>query len=124
MSNSESHDFHLETRNDHEAALRARVHESNQPVTDAIMSGNHVNDNSIPMQHQNTPVDENNVDQAAPIALFVAAEAAIQALNGEDREDDDGNESDNETNRNMNHGTIFEGIYVPTTVNGRRALVE
>jgi hypothetical protein len=121
---SDGQDFHFGTRNAHEVALHALFHDSNQPLADDLMPVNHVNDHGIQMQHPNTPVDGNNVDQAASIALFVAAEAEIQALNGEESEDDDDNGPDNVANRNMNNGTIFEGIYVPTTANDRRALVE
>ncbi|KAJ9124513.1 hypothetical protein QFC24_003304 [Naganishia onofrii] len=89
-----------------------------------LMPVNDTNDHVIQLQHPNTPVAHNNVDQAVPVAPFVAAEAEIQALNDEQREDDEDNLPGPEANHIMNNGTIFEGIYVPTTGTDRQRLIE
>ncbi|KAJ9112261.1 hypothetical protein QFC22_006345 [Naganishia vaughanmartiniae] len=116
--------FQLDLPEDPETLLRTRYNEPNGPVVGSDMSVYHGNDNAMTVQPPNTPVNDDAVHHAAAIAIFVAAEAELQALNNEDREDDEENMPDNDANHIMNHGTIFEGIYVPTTANDRRNLIE
>lgn len=107
-----------------EAALLSRFNESYQAEIDVVIPVNDTNDHVIPLQYSNTPVAHNNVDQADHIAPFVAAEAEIQALNDEQKEGDDDNLPGPKANHNMSNGTIFKGIYVPTTGTDRQRLIE
>ena len=116
--------FPFEPQEGSEAALLSRFNESFQAEISVLMPVNDTNDHVIQLQHPNTPVAHNNVDQAVPVAPFVAAEAEIQALNDEQREDDEDNLPGPEANHIMNNGTIFEGIYVPTTGTDRQRLIE
>jgi hypothetical protein len=116
--------FPFESQEGSEAALLSRFNESFQAEIGVLMPVNDTNDHCIQLQHPNTPVAHNNVDQAVPVAPCVAAEAEIQALNDEQREDDEDNLPGPEANHIMNNGTIFEGICVPTTGTDRQRLIE
>ncbi|KAJ9116242.1 hypothetical protein QFC24_006757 [Naganishia onofrii] len=106
-----------------EATLLSRLNESFQAEIGVLMPVNDTNDHVIQLQHPIIPVAHNNVDQADPLAPFVAAEAENQALNDEQRKDDEDNLPGPEANHIMNNGTIFEGIYVPTTGTDRQRLM-